>query len=67
MKSFKNDDKVQLDLTTVDNHAFAIMGAFKKHARRQGFDESEIEAVLEEAMKGDYQHLLATIINHCEV
>ena len=29
MKSFKNDDKVQLDLTTVDNHAFAIMGAFK--------------------------------------
>ena len=46
---------------------FAIMGAFKKHARRQGFDESEIEAVLEEAMKGDYQHLLATIINHCEV
>lgn len=66
MKSFKNDDKVQLDLTTVDNHAFAILGTFAKYARRQGFDESEIEAVLKEAKSNDYQHLLATISSHCE-
>lgn len=66
MKSFNNGDKVRLDLTTVDGNAFTIMGAFAKHSRRQGFDDSEIKSVLDEAKKGDYQHLLATIANYCE-
>ena len=56
--------KVKLNLVGVDSNAFAVMGTFSKEARRQGWDKTEIDAVLEEATSGDYNHLLATIIAH---
>lgn len=53
--------KVKLDLTGIDGNAFAIMGAFQKAARRQGWPKDQIKEVLDEATSGDYDHLLATI------
>lgn len=58
--------KVKLNLIGLDSNAFAILGAFKKAARKQGIDADEISRVIEEAMSGDYNHLLATISQHCE-
>jgi hypothetical protein len=42
------------------------MGVFQRQARKEGWTEEEIDAVLDEAKSGDYDHLLATIIAHCE-
>jgi len=62
----KIDKKVILNLVGINNHAFAIMGAFKKAAKKQGWTEEEINVVIEEAKSGDYQHLLSTITNYTE-
>ena len=57
---------VNLDLVGVNGNAFMIMGVFQRQAKREGWSQEEIDLVLTEAKSGDYNHLLATIINHCE-
>lgn len=59
-------EKVNLELVGLDGNAFSVMGAFSNQARRDGWSEPEIDAVLEDAMSGDYNHLLATIMDNCE-
>jgi hypothetical protein len=54
--------KVKLNLVGLDGNAFSVMGAFGKAARKQGWSSTEVDAVLAEAMAGDYNHLLATIM-----
>lgn len=58
--------KVKLDLRGLDGNAFVLLGAFRKAAQRQGFPETEIDAVLNEAKSGDYNHLLSVLIAHTE-
>lgn len=58
--------KVTLTLVGVDGNAFAILAAFRRAAKRQGWTDSEIAAVLDDAKSGDYNHLLGTIMAHCE-
>lgn len=58
--------KITLDLTTIDGNAFSIMGAFSRQARKEGWSREEIDEVLDNAMEGDYNHLLKVIIRHCE-
>jgi hypothetical protein len=58
--------KVKLTLTNLDGNCFALLGAFQKAARRQGWSQDEIKIVLDECMKGDYDHLLATLANVCD-
>jgi len=60
------DKTVNLDLVGTNANAFAIMGVFQRQAKREGWNTSEIEMVLAEAKSRDYNHLLATIENHCE-
>ncbi len=57
---------VNLDLVGVNGNAFAIMGAFKIQAEKEGWTKEEINAVLTEAKSKNYYHLLATIDNHCQ-
>ena len=57
---------VNLNLIGVNGNAFMIMGVFRKQAKRDGWTQEEIDLVLTEAKSGDYNHLLATIENHCE-
>ncbi len=56
--------KITLNLEGMDGNAFAIMGAFSKQARKEGWSKEEINEVLTEAKKSDYDHLLQTIITH---
>ena len=58
---------VNLELVGVNGNAFMIMGVFQRQAKREGWKQTEIDAVLTEAKSNDYNHLLATISNHCEV
>ena len=52
--------KVKGFLVGVDGNTFSLMAHFKKLARKQGFESEWIEEVLNEAMSGDYNHLLNT-------
>jgi hypothetical protein len=42
------------------------MGAFGCQARREKWTQAEIDFVLEEAKKHDYNHAIATISDYCE-
>lgn len=57
-------EPIDLELAGLDGNAFALMGAFKQAARRQGRKHEEIKAVLDDCMSGDYDHLLCVLINH---
>ena len=58
--------KVPTTLVGVNGNAYAIMGHFQKEARRNKWTQEEINLVLDEAKSGDYNHLLATIMDYCE-
>ena len=62
MKSTRG--KVVLQLVGIDGNAFALMGAFKQAARRQGWTPEEIKSVLDECLTGDYSHLLCTLMDN---
>lgn len=57
---------VNLDLTGYNGNAFALLGAFKKQAQKEGWTPQEITLVINEAKNSDYDHLLATLISYCE-
>lgn len=59
--------KVTLQLVGLDGNAFALLGAFQRQARKEGWEQDEIKAVIDEATSGDYDHLLATLIEHTTV
>lgn len=58
--------KIKLTLEGLDGNAFSLMGAFRKQARREKWTPEEINQVLDECMKGDYNHLLVTLMDVCE-
>jgi hypothetical protein len=55
------DDLLHGTLVGVDGNAFAILGKFRKDARRAGWDAEKIKQVMDDAQSDDYDHLLATI------
>lgn len=52
--------EVEVELVGQDGNAFYIMGAVKKALLRHGIGKEEVNEYLEEAMSGDYDHLLVT-------
>lgn len=65
MNLFNPPKHVKMTLAGIDGNAFAIMAAFSKNAKRQGWSLEEINKVLTEAKSGDYYHLIAVIDEHC--
>lgn len=57
---------INLELEGLNGNAFALMAAFGKQARKEGWTEEEITAVLDEAKQHDYDYLLFVLSNHCE-
>lgn len=57
--------KVNLKMVGLDGNAFAIMGAFQRQARKEGWTKEEINTVLDEARSGDYYNLINVIAEHC--
>lgn len=52
--------EIEVELTGRDGNAFAIMGAVQRAMRQARLDSSEIDDYRNEAMSGDYDHLLVT-------
>lgn len=57
---------VNLTLVGLDGNAFALLGTFGNAARKQGWTQAEISTVQDEAMSGDYDHLLRVLSAHCQ-
>lgn len=58
--------RVQMILEGLDGNAWNLLGAFAANARRQGWPQQAIDAVWNEAMSGDYNHLLNTLGKNTE-
>ncbi len=58
---------VNLDLVGVDGNVYVILACFRRQCSKEGWSQEEIELVLEEAQSKDYNHLLSTILDYCEV
>jgi hypothetical protein len=58
--------KMRLRLIGLDGNAFALLAAFRAQARKEGWTAPEIDAVLTEATKADYSHLLVVLDAHFE-
>lgn len=65
MKNLLVNKTVDLDLVGVDGNAHSIIGAFQHAARKENWSEQEIELVVNEAQSSSYDHLLCTILDHC--
>lgn len=48
-----------VELVGEDGNAFSVMGIVQKGLQRAGNDQSVVDNYLEQAMGGDYDHLLA--------
>ena len=59
--------EVQVQLTGNDGNAFAILGNCQKAARQAGLTKDQIDEFVNEAMTGDYDHLLQTCMKYFEV
>ena len=55
---------VPLELVGLNGNALVLMGTFKRAARQAGTPSTEIEAVLADCMSGDYNHLVATLMEN---
>jgi len=58
--------KADVQLVGIDGNAFAIMGEIRRGLRKAGNDQESIDAVIEDMMSGDYDHLLAVASSVCE-
>lgn len=55
--------EITVELVGNDGNAFSVLGNVSKAMRRAGLDKSEIDIFMNEAMSGDYDHLLQTVMN----
>jgi hypothetical protein len=52
---------MEIDLSTIDGNAYAIMGAAQRVLKRAGATPEEISQYLEESMSSDYENLVKTV------
>ena len=58
---------ITVTLTGLDGNAFAILGRCRAAARDAGLSDDEVAAFMDEAMAGDYDHLLQTAMRWFEI
>ena len=61
------DKKPKVKLVGEDGNAFAILGRCKREAEKFGWTKEQIKEFMTEAMSGDYDNLLQTVIKNFDV
>lgn len=59
--------KPTVKLVGTDGNAFAVLGRCREAGRRAGMAPERLKAFTDEAMSGDYDHLLATCMEYFDV
>ncbi len=60
-------ERPELKLIGQDGNAFMVLGLARKAAIKAGWTKEEIEKFMDEAMSGNYDHLLQTCMENFEV
>jgi hypothetical protein len=60
----KVQKRVTLTLVGLDGNAYALLGAFSKQARKEGWTSAEVSAVIKRATSGSYDNLLSVLLDH---
>ena len=55
-----------VQLVGEDGNAFAILGRVRRAMRQAGWPREKVEEFLREAMSGDYDRLLMTVLRYCD-
>lgn len=58
---------IKVKLVGTDGNAFAILGAVKSAMRKGKVPQEEVDMFMDEAMSGDYDHLLQTAMQYVTV
>lgn len=58
---------IKVELTGQDGNAFSILGRVSKAMRKAGRSDKEVKEFCDEAMTGDYDHLLRTCMEWVDV
>ena len=53
-----------MDWVGVKDNAFAMLGAFRKAARRHGYSQADIDRVIDDARSGAYEHLVSVLMRN---
>lgn len=59
--------KPHVKLAGEDENAFSILGRVRSAMREVGWTKAEMGEAMDEMMSGDYDHLLVTVCELCEV
>ena len=59
--------KPKVELIGNDGNAFAILGRCNRAAKRAGWTSDSLARFQQDAMSGDYDHLLTVVLEHFEV
>ena len=65
--SFVRYPDIVVQMVGEDGNAFAILARCKTAMRRAGLEKSAIDEFINEAKKGDYDHLLRTVMRYFTV
>lgn len=58
---------IKVQLSGEDGNAFVVIGRTTRALRRAGVPDAEVDAFRDEAMAGDYDHLLQTAMRWVDV
>ena len=58
---------IEVNLSENDGNSFMILGRVRRALRKAGVSDEEIAEFSEDAMSGDYDHLLQTCMKWVEV
>jgi hypothetical protein len=59
--------EITVTLSGHDGNAFTVLGRCREAARRSGLSAEEITQFTDEAMQGDYDHLLQTAMRWFDI
>ena len=59
--------RITMFLSKHDGNAFVILGTVRSALKHNGVGKAEIDKFTEEAMSGDYDHLLQTVMKYVNV
>ena len=67
IRSLSDRKKPHVQLDGEDGNAFSILGRTREAMRSVGWSRAEIAEFTDKAMAGDYDALIKTVCDYCEV
>ena len=56
--------EIVIDLTGPEGNAFVLLGYAQRYAKQLGYDEEEIDELMEGMQSGDYENLIQVFDDH---